>query len=151
MWARCKTDILVKQYTNPLYQANGELVQSKSPSMQQLEKYMQSSLAVDHDGDRELEFGLGWDQSAFDDWLRRLLPKPFEWLDMRFGRPESGTFHWVLLRKNRSRLFVVKRDVTTGVQVSAVKGTTGRKFTDYSVRIGQCMLSGCGSLLTNIL
>ena len=97
---------------------------------------MLSSLAVDRDGDNNLEFELGWDQTALDEWLRRLLPNPFEWLDARFGRPKAGKFHWVLLRKNRSSLFVVKREVTTGMQVSAVKGTTGHKFTNYCVRIG---------------
>jgi len=82
---------------------------------------------------------LGWNQSALDDWLRHLLPKPFEWLDACFGRPDldSNKFHWVLLRKDRTTLFVVERDPTTGADVAAAKGTVGRKFTDHAVRIGQ--------------
>lgn len=91
---------------------------------------------MENDEVTDLEFKLSWNQTQLDEWFRQLLPEAFTWLDAHYGRPASGKFHWVLLRKDHASLFVVHRATTTGVHVSAAKGSMGRKYTDYSVRIG---------------
>ncbi|KAG9310191.1 hypothetical protein JVU11DRAFT_9822 [Chiua virens] len=70
-----------------------------------------------------------------DLWLRHLLPKPFQWLDAHLGRPDEDSFHWVLLSSERKRYFHLRHTTITGKELDEVKGTTGRKFTSFSMII----------------
>ena len=53
---------------------------------------------VGADGGNDLEFSIGWSMVDIDQWLRCLLPKPFEWLD---ACCDILDIHWVLLNLDR--------------------------------------------------
>lgn len=118
-------------------QSKGELKHSTAPRPKEIEDYLRCGLAAD-EGDTTLEFQESWSQEAVDNWLRSILPKPFEWLDARYGRPdtENGDVHWVLLGRDRKTLFVVARKTTTGAELSKMKGIAGRNPSQWSIRIG---------------
>jgi hypothetical protein len=101
----------------------------------------------------ELEFGETWSQKAIDRWLRDLFPKVFEWLDARFGcqDADSNEFQWVLLKKNRSDLFVVERETITGDDLTDAMGTTGRKWQERCIRIGQYLSLPLHPMLIKLL
>jgi hypothetical protein len=126
-----------------LLQSDGELVQTAVPKPMEIENYIQHGLAVEAGVAKSLEFMESWSQKAVDQWLRDLLPKPFEWLDARFGHPdiESGEVHWVLLQRDQRHLFAVKRNPTTGAELSRAKGTAARNPSQWNVRIGK-LISG---------
>lgn len=87
---------------------------------------------VSTDGENGLEFYASWSMVDIDLWLRRLLPKAFEWLDACRGVMD---FHWVLLNTDRLTHFILTRPTITGKELDEVKGTS-RKFTSYSIAIG---------------
>jgi len=76
---------------------------------------------------------------VIDRWVRELFPKAFEWLDIRFGclDGEENEYQWVLLQKDRTELFVVDRETITGEDLRDAMGTTGRKWKDRCIRIGE--------------
>jgi hypothetical protein len=102
-------------------------------------------LSKDHKGG-DLEFGITWSQKAIDKWVRALFPKAFEWLDIRFGHPHQDVnmYQWLLLQKDRSDLFIVDRETISGEDLRDVMVTTGRKWQDRCVRIGE--LTGSSSV-----
>lgn len=119
-----------------------------------LEEYLEHGLAVDTTEGRVMEFFESWSQARLDEWLREHLPKSFEWLDARYGHPdlENGETHWVLLKRDHSRLFVVGRNKqVTGVEMSKAKGTAGKGYEQWHVRIGEhtflMLVSHCKTLL----
>ncbi|KIJ63931.1 hypothetical protein HYDPIDRAFT_40602 [Hydnomerulius pinastri MD-312] len=114
---------------------DGTLIGDRKPSKSTLEHFVQYGLLVREDEGKDLEFLVSWNMDAIDIWLRRLLPKPFQWLDARCGLPLAGEYHWVLLGSDRQRYFVVSRTTTTGKDLDQAKGTTGRKYTTHSVVI----------------
>ncbi|KZT30303.1 hypothetical protein NEOLEDRAFT_324178 [Neolentinus lepideus HHB14362 ss-1] len=75
-----------------------------------------------------------WSSPAIDEWLRRLLPLPFNYLDARYGFPEEGQYHWRLLSRSRSIVDVVERpgDIT-GRDMFMVRGGPGKNHDDYVV------------------
>jgi hypothetical protein len=83
-----------------LLQLDGELVQTVVTKPMEIKNYIQHGLVVEAGVARSLEFMESWSQKAVDQWLRDMLPKPFQWLDARFGHPdiENGEVHWVLLK-----------------------------------------------------
>ena len=93
---------------------------------------------VGADGENDLEFNIGWSMVDIDQWFRRLLPKPFEWLDACRGILD---IHWVLLNSDRQNHFVLTRPTITGRELDEVKGMAGRKFTSYSIAIGTCLFT----------
>jgi hypothetical protein len=107
----------------------------KKPTRSELETYRQVGLMVGTDGENDLEFNIGWSMVDIDQWFRRLLPKPFEWLDACRGILD---IHWVLLNSDRQNHFVLTRPTITGRELNEVKGVAGRKFTSYSIAIGTC-------------
>ncbi|KAF8546046.1 hypothetical protein OG21DRAFT_1518381, partial [Imleria badia] len=119
--------------------AAGRLSDCKVPQKSELEEYRQHGLLISEDGgseqDCDIEFLVLWSMNDIDSWLRRLLPKPFEWLDARLGKPAEGSFHWVLLNSERKRYFVLMRPTITGKELDEMKGSVGRKFTAFSVVI----------------
>lgn len=119
------------------FNSQGELKHSAAPRPKEREDYLRYGLAAD-EGDTTLEFRESWSQEAVDDWLCSILPKPFEWLDACYGRPdtENGDVHWVLLGRDRKTLFIVARKTTTGAELSKAKGTAGRNPSQWNVRIG---------------
>ena len=93
---------------------------------------------VGADGENDLEFNIGWSMVDIDQWFRRLLPKPFKWLDACCGILD---IHWVLLNSDRQNHFVLTRPTITGRELDEVKGMAGRKFTSYSIAIGTCLFT----------
>lgn len=98
-------------------------------------------LTKDHNGGN-LEFGEVWSQKAIDQWVRHLFPKAFEWLDAHFGHPDQddNKYQWVLLQKDQSELFVVGREIINGEDLQAAMVTTGRKWQDRCLKIGEAHL-----------
>ncbi|KAG6376025.1 hypothetical protein JVT61DRAFT_1989 [Boletus reticuloceps] len=115
--------------------ADGQIRVPKKPSKQDREDYRKWELLVSKDGGRVIEFNTSWTMSDVDDWLRRLLPMPFAWLDARRGKPTLGEYHWVLLNSQRLNYFVFICPTITGEELDEVKGPSGRKYTDYSIVI----------------
>ena len=106
-----------------------------APSQKVMEEYIKYGLATDRNGTEALEFSTTWSQHELDDWFRSLLPKAFQWLDENFG-DDDEPFHWVLVQKSRNELFIIERTEITGVDVSQAKGSSGRAYTDYQIRLG---------------
>ncbi|KAG9309790.1 hypothetical protein JVU11DRAFT_10166 [Chiua virens] len=116
--------------------ADGELTDSRKLGKAELEELRDYGMLVSEHDEQPIEFRISWTTTDIDLWLRRLLPKPFQWLDAHLGRPDEGSFHWVLLSSERKRYFRLRRTTITGKELDEVKGTTGRKFTSFSVIIG---------------
>lgn len=100
-----------------------------------MEEYIKYGLATDRNGAEALEFSTAWSQRELDDWFRSLLPKAFQWLDDNFS-DDDEPFCWVLVQKSRNELFIVERMEITGSDISQAKGSSGRAYTDYQIRLG---------------
>ncbi|KAJ7722313.1 hypothetical protein B0H16DRAFT_1234985, partial [Mycena metata] len=99
---------------------NGEIKRSKAPTATEIEALVQCRLSRERDNDgNELEFGEEWKIEKIDGWLRRLFPELFEYLDTCYGSDEC---HWVLVKKERQQVFVIKRQTYTGTDLVAAKG-----------------------------
>ncbi|KIJ06897.1 hypothetical protein PAXINDRAFT_19901 [Paxillus involutus ATCC 200175] len=119
------------------FDEDGTLVGERRPSKSALENFVGYGLLVREDEGKDLEFLVSWSMDAIDIWLRRLLQKPFQWLDACCGLPAAGEYHWVLLGFDRQKYFVITRATTTGKDLDQAKGTTGRKYTTHSIVIGK--------------
>ncbi|KAF7359695.1 hypothetical protein MVEN_00693900 [Mycena venus] len=119
-------------------QQEGELRVTQSPTPAQVEKLLKHHLAVlKMCEDKTLEFGLDWNQSQIDKWLRQLLPLLFEFLDARYPDVIPPNFHWALLGKDQRTLYLMERKTITGAELDQAKGPTARKFHDHVLRIGE--------------
>jgi len=98
-----------------------------------LEELRKAGLSVSQDN---LEISIQWTQSEIDGWLRTLFPLVFQWLDTRWGKPESGMFHWALLQKSYSRLIVLDRPAMTEKDLFLVRGAAGKSFMLHTIYIG---------------
>lgn len=128
-------------------QSEGELNVIKWPSPTLVERYRKHELVVSKD---DLEFKESWNQKAVDQYLRQLFPKAFEWLDTHQGVPKDGEYQWVLVGKDRNRVYVVQKSLITGDEVNYYKGTKGRNYREAWVRIGEhysVLDIGCGTYL----
>ena len=123
-------------FKSKLYFQDGELTDCKKPGKAELEEFRQYGMLVSEDDKQPIEFLVSWTAEDIDSWMRCLLPKPFEWLDARFGKPDDGSFHWVLLSSERKRYFRLRRTMITGKELDEAKGCTGQKFTTFSVVVG---------------
>ena len=103
---------------------------------------------VGADGGNDLKFNIGWSMVNIDQWLRCLLPKPFEWLDACRGILD---IHWVLLNSDRQNHFVLTWPTITGRELDKVKGVAGRRFTSYSIAIDTLFLILLVSISNNII
>jgi hypothetical protein len=63
-------------------------------------------------------------------------PNVFQYLDLKYG---SDADHYVLLAKDRQRLFV-KQEVAGGEDFDDAKGASGRNYKESTVRIGMLIL-----------
>ncbi|KAH0827526.1 hypothetical protein J3R83DRAFT_4239 [Lanmaoa asiatica] len=112
-----------------LTKPNGNTLRvQRKPEKPQLESYRRHGLMVDIDGTNDLEFDKSWSMVNVDIWFRRLLPKPFKWLDATCGILE---IHWVLLNSSRQKQFVLTRPAITGRELNEVKGPVRRDFTEH--------------------
>ncbi|KAH0835633.1 hypothetical protein J3R83DRAFT_9382 [Lanmaoa asiatica] len=112
-----------------LTKPNGNTLRvQRKPEKPQLESYRRHSLMVDIDGTNDLEFDKSWSMVNVDMWFRRLLPKPFKWLDATCRILE---IHWVLLNSSRQKQFVLTRPAITGRELNEVKGPVRRDFTEH--------------------
>ena len=86
--------------------------------------------------DIQFEISIQWMQSEIDDWLHTLFPLIFQWLDTRWGKPESGRFHWALLQKSYSHLIVLDWPAMRGKDLFLVHGSAGKGFMLHTIYIG---------------
>ncbi|KAJ7856978.1 hypothetical protein B0H14DRAFT_2752089 [Mycena olivaceomarginata] len=89
-------------------------------------------VSKDPDGS-PLAFSLNWTPTRSDQWIRDMFPSPnvFQYLDLKYG---SDADHYVLLAKDRQRLFV-KQEVAGGEDFDDAKGASGRNYKESTVRI----------------
>ncbi|EPQ51353.1 hypothetical protein GLOTRDRAFT_133222 [Gloeophyllum trabeum ATCC 11539] len=115
--------------------ADGEIENDVAPSRGQYEStFQKQGLAADRDGQSVLSFAKEWSSQAIDEWLRRLLPQPFRYLDARHGIPQEGEFHWKLCVKSSRRIVVVERSGEyTGRDLVKVRGGPGKNTDDYII------------------
>ncbi|KZT18948.1 hypothetical protein NEOLEDRAFT_1183852 [Neolentinus lepideus HHB14362 ss-1] len=67
--------------------SNGKIRTHRAPEKSDLEATLQrAGLTIDRDGNSVLSFAKEWSSETIDGWLRRLLPKPFMYLDARHGK-----------------------------------------------------------------
>ncbi|KAG6370780.1 hypothetical protein JVT61DRAFT_10983 [Boletus reticuloceps] len=111
------------------------LCKSKKPTMELQEDYRAARLFVTRDGNQVIGFYLSWNMSAIDSWLCCLLPKPFVWVDAHYGKPDPGSFHWVLLGPDQQKFFPLKRPTITGSDLNNVKGPRGKNYTFHSITV----------------
>jgi hypothetical protein len=132
-----------------LPKAGGELKEPKAPKAIAEQALKKANLAVFADKSTVLQFSETWSMAAIDEWLRDQFVNMFIWLDARYGRPERGKYHWALLGKEYSQLYVVDcvGDIT-GADLASVKGTAGRSAKDCAIRIGEIHLTRNGTALT---
>ncbi|KAJ7055677.1 hypothetical protein C8F01DRAFT_443495 [Mycena amicta] len=78
------------------------------PNAEAVETMFTYGLAVASDDSEALAFGAEWDQRQIDKWLRseHLFATLFDFLDLKY--PDES-LHWMLLKKDRSSLVVMKR------------------------------------------
>ncbi|KAF8547299.1 hypothetical protein OG21DRAFT_1490344 [Imleria badia] len=117
-----------------------ELTDNKKPGKAELEEFRQYGMLVSEDGEQSVEFLVSWTAKDINLWLCRLLPKPFEWLDAHLSIPDEGSLHWVLLSSERKKYFRLRRTMTTGKELDEAKGSTGQKFTAFSVVVAPRVL-----------
>ena len=101
------------------------------------EMWKQRGLVVEKERGRDIQFSPDWDARDIDRWLCGLFPKVFQWLDAYLGSPTEGSFHWVLLQKERRKLFVLERAEMSGKDLILTWGPAGRKYLEYTIRIGE--------------
>ena len=118
-----------------LYQ-DGELADNMKPGKAKLEEFRHYGMLVSEDDEQPIKFLVSWTVKDIDLWLRHLLPKLFEWLDACLGKPDEGSLHWILLSSERKRYFCLRCTAITGKELDEAKGSSGRKFTAFSVVIG---------------
>ncbi|KAJ7101893.1 hypothetical protein C8R44DRAFT_746935 [Mycena epipterygia] len=112
---------------------NSQLKRTKVPSGELAEEYIEYHLSRHKDDDGEdIQFGEGWTLDQIDRWLRGLFSESFEYLDIIYGSEES---HWILVKKDRQKIFIVKRETYTGADLVGAKGTSARGWRDCVVRI----------------
>jgi hypothetical protein len=110
---------------------------AKAPSGKAEEDLRRAKLAVYSDNVNVLQFSKRWGMAAIDDWLRSMFTDLFTWLGAKYGRPVDKPFHWVLLGRDRSQLYVLDRVTTTGIDLVIAKGTAGRGVQQCAIRIGK--------------
>ena len=93
-------------------------------------------MLVSEDDKQPIKFLVSWTAKNIDLWLCHLLPKLFEWLDACFGKPDEGSLHWILLSSEWKRCFCLRHTMITGKELNKAKGSSGQKFTTFSVVIG---------------
>lgn len=102
-----------------------------------MEELRKSGMMVSAD-DEVLEYDRTWNTQEIDRWMRTLFPKAFEWLDARWGRPEDGTLHWILLQKVQRKVIIIDRASLTGEHLhSSIGGVTSRGWRDHVIHISK--------------
>lgn len=112
---------------------------SKSPSPSQLEEWKNFGLFITEDPDNKpLTFSQDWSQSKIDKWLRKILPEPFQYMDIANPVHMSGnmSYHWRVLTKERQCLVACSGTKVDGDLLDRVKGTSGKSWRHCMVRLG---------------
>lgn len=85
--------------------------------------YQEAGLVVDREGDGMPTFHREWSAEAIDSWLRKLFPQPFRYLDVRYGRPRDGEYHWGLLGRHYGKFISIRRPAINGSDLARQRGT----------------------------
>ncbi|KAJ3492492.1 hypothetical protein NLJ89_g11222 [Agrocybe chaxingu] len=115
--------------------SQGQPQSEKAPDGKKIESLWKFQLAVYKDPQGGgLEYGESWMHKRIDTWLRHLFPWAFQWLDLKFGRPAEGEYHWVLVKKQYSKIYLLERDTIAPDDLHNARGSTNRNFKDYCLR-----------------
>jgi len=113
------------------------LKQDKCPTVSETETWRQRGLVVEKECGKDIQFSPDWNAGDIDRWLCGLFPKVFQWLDAYLGSQTEGSFHWVLLQKEQRKLIVLERPEMSGKDLILAWGPVGRKYLEYTIRIGE--------------
>ncbi|KAF8173212.1 hypothetical protein K438DRAFT_1981060 [Mycena galopus ATCC 62051] len=103
--------------------SNGELQNPHCPGQSKFKSLFSYNLAAVKNEDRkEITFKKTWDQQRIDKWVRGLLLDVFHFLDHHYPENAQPAYHWVLLNKDRLKLYVMKRPIM-GELLEEVKAT----------------------------
>ncbi|TFY74815.1 hypothetical protein EWM64_g9197 [Hericium alpestre] len=86
-----------------------------------------------------LEFNTEWKTEEINEWIEGLFKEPWHFLNAQFGDPDddAGLFHWVLLARDRSKLYVFKQNgIITGNDLDVAKGSKGQGWKNYNLFFG---------------
>jgi hypothetical protein len=95
---------------------------------------------VKNEDGKEIVFKKTWDHQRIDKWVRGLMPDVFHFLDHRYPENARPAYHWVLLNKDRLKLYVMKRPIT-GELLEEVKGLKSKTAGEHAIRIGELPIS----------
>ena len=84
-----------------------------------------------------LQFNRQWQPIRAGQWLQDMLPKPsvLDYMQCKYG--DSGLPHWVLVGKEKQRVFVMKSRAGGGEDFDDAKTNgTNRNHKEFAIRIG---------------
>ncbi|KAJ7710107.1 hypothetical protein B0H14DRAFT_3022348 [Mycena olivaceomarginata] len=115
--------------------SNGELRDLRCPGRSEFESFFGYDLAaVKNEDGKEIVFKKTWDHQRIDKWVRGLMPDVFRFLDHRYPENAHPAYHWVLLNKDRLKLYVMKCPIT-GELLEEVKGLKSKTAGEHAIRI----------------
>ncbi|KAJ6491003.1 hypothetical protein C8R45DRAFT_1137952 [Mycena sanguinolenta] len=114
--------------------AEGNLRGDHCPKGSEFEGLLDLGLAVLKTAEAEdLSFKKTWDHPRIDKWFRQLFPAVFEFLDSRYPDDVQPAYHWVVLNKDRLKLYVMKRTGVDGALLDDVKGSNTKPAKDHAI------------------
>ncbi|KAF8874097.1 hypothetical protein CPB84DRAFT_1853769 [Gymnopilus junonius] len=118
------------------FNPDGSWIDEQYPPGPDLDTFQKNGLMVKESPTSDLVIQIDWTEHDIDSWMRERFPSLFQWLDVRFGAPDSGV-HWVLLRKHYNTLSVVMigSETCSGKNLLEARGTPGRKYSAHHVII----------------
>jgi hypothetical protein len=83
----------------------------------------------------QLKFDIGWSSKRLDEWLWENLPKPFAYLNSKYGDP-GDDMHWLLLKIKRVKL-ERQSEKSCGYNFANTKGSANKAWYEYKTMIGE--------------
>jgi hypothetical protein len=108
----------------------------KALKPQYIGKLEHCGLAMSTSVKGRLTFAKGWSSARLDEWLWQALPKPFAYLDEKYGDPGKGN-HWVLTKVLHKKTLERQGDSANGYDFLEAFGDSSTPWNKHSIIIGQ--------------
>ncbi|KAF8586630.1 hypothetical protein K439DRAFT_1615008 [Ramaria rubella] len=105
---------------------------TSAPTLQSIGRLKNQGLAVSTSEKGSLVFQKNWNTMQIDQWLRKLLPKPFKYLDTKWGVTEDE-FHWVLVKVYRKKSLEKQGENPNGYDLLEAIGDSGMAWNKQKV------------------
>lgn len=133
------------QYHSPK-QVEGDLVMEKPPSRTAIARMERQCCAVRSGPTMKLEIDQNWSHNEVTEFLKDLLPLPFDYAERHFrrNRRSSGNLSpvWVLVNKEKGEFDVVPDERPNGRDLYRYKGREGASSAESHIYIGQYESTG---------